>query len=100
FVERILADRIIDDRQLLALSDLSHSGDEILAPIDDRMIATVLLDERCLFIVADRADHGSAKMLCPLADDQSDTTGRGMDQDCLAALHGMSATHQVPGGHA
>jgi len=39
-------------------------------------------------------------MLCPLADDQTHATGRSMDQDRLAALHGMSAAYQVPGSHA
>ena len=64
------------------------------------MVAAILLGERGLLVVADGAEHGGAEMLCPLADDQPDPAGRGMDQDRLAGLHRMGAADQVPGGHA
>src|SRR6516225_2826951 len=39
-------------------------------------------------------------MLCPLADDQTHSASRGMDQNRLAGFHGMGAPYQIPGSHA
>ena len=58
------------------------------------------LGERRLLVAADRADHGGAEMLRPLADDEADPAGGGVDQDGLARLHHMGAADQVPRGHA
>ena len=86
FVERVLADRIVDHREFLAAGDLVDARDEILAAVVDRMVAAIRLGERRLLVVADRADHGGAEMLGPLADDQPDPAGRGVDQDRLAGF--------------
>ncbi len=91
---------IVDNRQLFARGDLDDAGDKIFAAINDRVIAPVSLDQCCLFIIAHGADDSGAEMLCPLAHDQPDTAGRGMDQDRLARFDLMGAADQIPGGHA
>src|SRR5207244_13145911 len=96
FVESVLADRIIDDRQSLALGQLTDPGDEILAPVVDRVVAAVTLGEGGLLVVADGADHGGAEMLGPLPDDKPGAAGRGLDQDRLAGFYGMGAADPIP----
>ena len=86
FVERVLADGVVDDRHFLAAGDLVDARDEILARVDDGVVAAMGLGELRLFVVADGADHGGAEMLGPLADDQADAARRGMDQDGLAGF--------------
>ena len=85
-LEGRLADRIVDHRHALPARDLAHALDEILLGVDDRMIAAVCARDLGLFLAADGADHGRAEMLRPLAHDQADTAGRGMDQDRVAGL--------------
>ena len=49
---------------------------------------------------ADGPDHRRAKRLGPLADDQPDSAGGGMDQDRVAALHAIDLPQQHLRGHA
>ena len=86
FQEGVPADRIVDDRQLVAAGDPFDLGDEILARIDDRVGAAMGARELGFFVGADGADHRRAERLGPLADDQPDAARRGMDQDRLARL--------------
>src|SRR5439155_21026900 len=85
--EGVLANRIIDDGQQLAAGDVLDAGDEILARVDDRMMAAMGLGELGLGIGADRADDGGTEMLRPLAEDEADAAGGGVDQDGAALLH-------------
>src|SRR5665213_1143340 len=100
FEEGVLADRIVDYRQLLAAGDLVDPGNEILAAVKDRVVAAMRLGERRLFLAADRADHRRAEMLRPLAGDEPDPASGGVDEDRLARLYDMGAADEVPGGHA
>ena len=66
------------------------------------------LGKLCLLVAADRADHGDAEMLGPLAEDQADAARRGMQQDGLAGfdpigladeiLHRQALQHHRRGG--
>jgi hypothetical protein len=49
---------------------------------------------------ADGADDGGAQSLRPLANDQPDTAGRGVNEDGVAGLHLVSPPQQVVRGHA
>src|SRR6185503_14682268 len=69
----------------------------LLAAVVDRVVAAMGLGERRLLVVADRADHRGTEMLGPLADDETDTAGRGVDQDRLARLHDMGAADLLLG---
>ena len=55
---------------------------------------------RGLLVGRDRADHGGAEMLRPLAQDQADAAGRRMHQDRVAGLHGIGVAQEIARGHA
>jgi hypothetical protein len=73
---------------------------EVLARVDDGVVAAVCLGQRRLLVGTDGADHGDAQCPRPLADDQADTAGRGMDQDGVARLHRAGTAQQVLRSHA
>jgi hypothetical protein len=64
------------------------------------VVAAVLAGELGLLVGAHGADHGGAEGLRPLADDQADAAGRGVDEDGVARLHAIGAPQQVLGGEA
>jgi hypothetical protein len=64
------------------------------------MVAAVGARQRGLFLRTDGADHRCAQMLQPLAGDQPDPAGGGMEQDGLAGLHPEGAADQIMHGHA
>ena len=53
------------------------------------------LRELRLLVAADGADHGGAEMLGPLAEDQADAAGRGVEQDGVAGLDLIGLADQV-----
>src|SRR3954454_4363754 len=93
--ESVPADRVVDDRDLLAASDLVNALHEVLARIDDGVGASMRLCEFCLFITADRTDHGNAQMLGPLAKDKSYAACRRMEQDRISGLDAVSLPDEV-----
>ena len=64
------------------------------------MIAAMRAGDLGLLLAADGADHGRAEMLGPLAHDQADAAGGGMDQDGVAGLHRIGFVQQIARGHA
>src|SRR4051812_318476 len=63
-----------------------EEGDDLLR-VDDRVVAAVGPGQLRLLVRADRADHGRAQRLEPLAGDQADAAGRGVEEDRVARLH-------------
>jgi len=59
--EGVLADGIEHDRYHSAIRYHPHLGDDILAPIDDRVIAAVLAGQGGLRVGQDRAKHVGAR---------------------------------------
>src|SRR3546814_11013734 len=49
-LEGILADRVIDHRHALAVGQLLHAGDEVLAAVVDGVVAAMRFRQRCLFL--------------------------------------------------
>ena len=78
FQKRVLADGVVNHRHFLAAGDLIDALHEILAGVNDGVSAAMRLRELRLLVAADDADHGGAKMFCPLAEDQADSAGRGV----------------------
>ena len=77
---------------------LTSAGKVWLA--DDDMGRAMGARQFGLLLGGDHADHGGAEMLCPLAHDQPDTAGRGVDDDGVARLHAIGAAEQVLRGQA
>ncbi len=97
-LERGLADRIVDHRHALAAGDLAHAWRKIV--VAQHVVAAVGAGDFGLVVAADRADHGGAEMLGPLADDQADAAGRGVDHDGVAGLHLVGGVEEIARGHA
>ena len=95
FQERVLADGVINDRNFLAAGDLVDALHEILAGVDDGVGAAMGLRELRLLVAADGADHGGAEMFGPLAEDQADAAGRGMQQDGIAGFDPIGLADQI-----
>ncbi|GJE43567.1 hypothetical protein AEGHOMDF_2746 [Methylobacterium soli] len=62
------------------------------------MVAAMRPGELGLLGGADGADHGGAEMLGPLAGDEADAPGGGVEQDGVAGLHREGPVQQVLGG--
>ena len=95
-----LPTEVVDHGYALPAGDGAHLLGKITLGIDNRMIATMPAGNLGLLPAADGANHGRAKMLGPLADDQADAAGGGMDQDEVAGLHRIRFVQQITGGHA
>ncbi len=80
--------------------NFANPFDEILAAVDDDVVTAVGTRQFGLLVAAHRADHGRAQMPRPLAGDQSDSAGGGVQQDGIARLHPVGAPQQVLSGHA
>ena len=78
-----------------ALGDLVDPLGEILVAIEDRVLRARLLGERGLLRRADAADHRCAQRLAPLAEDEPDAPGRGMDEDRVALFHPIGLAQQI-----
>ena len=95
FQERILADGIVNHWHLVASGDLVDTLYEIFPRVDDGVSAAVGLGKLCLLVAADRADHGDAEMLGPLAEDQADTPRRGVQQNGLAGFDPIGLADEI-----
>ena len=62
------------------------SATKSCARVDDRVIAAVGARKLGLFLASDGADDGRSERLGPLADDQPDAAGRGVNEDRVARL--------------
>ena len=62
-------------------------------------MAPVGAGEVGLLLAADGADHGSAQVVGPLAQDQADAAGGGMDQDHVAGRDRIGPPQQVARRH-
>ena len=99
--------RLIDADRVVKLPD-AISSEQAAAMMLQGMTAHMLLrqiyavgaGELGLFVAADRADDGCAERFRPLADDQPDAAGCGVDQDRLARLHPMDRAEEHVRGHA
>jgi hypothetical protein len=60
------------------------------------MVAAVCSGNRGLLIIPDRPDDRRAERLRPLAHDEPDTAGRGVDQNGVTALDFVNCTDQHP----
>src|SRR6202790_772050 len=81
-----LADAIVDDVAKLVAADLLDARHEILVVVEDDMIAAVGEREVALRLGADGTDDVGAERPRPLACEQADAAGRGMDQDPMVRL--------------
>ena len=64
------------------------------------MVATVGAREFGLFVGAHGADDGGADGLRPLAGDEADASGGGVEEDGVARLHLAGAVQEILHGHA
>ena len=60
----------------------------------------MLARDRRLFRRAHRANHGRAQMMRPLAHDQSDAAGSGVDQNGVAMADGIRSANEILRGQA
>ena len=74
--------------------------DEILARVDDRMLAAVGRGDLRLLLVAHRADDGRALQFRPLTGDQADASGRRVEQDDIAVADPVNLTNEILHGQA
>ena len=100
FQEGVLADGVVDHGALLAAGDLRDALHEVLAGVDDGVVATMGFREFCFLVAADGADHGGAEMLGPLAEDEADAAGRGVQQNGVAGFHAIGLADQILRGQA
>ena len=75
-------------------------ADKILSRIHNGVIAAVGPSVCRFFVRSDRADHRGADRLEPLAGNQANAAGRGVEQHRVAGLHLVRAPDQVLHGHA
>src|SRR5882672_7832439 len=75
--EGVAPDRVVDDGDPAAFGDLLHARDEILAAVDDRVVAAVRGGDARLLVAADGSDDGGAEGLAPLTQDPADAAGGG-----------------------
>ena len=75
-------------------------GREAIVARDDWGVATMIARDSRLLVSAHRADHACAEIFCPLADEQSYATRRGMDQNRLAGFDLMGSVKEIFRGQA
>ena len=68
-----------------SVSSRTRVGD-VLARVEDDVVAAVGAGQLGLRVARDGADHGQAQQLGPLGDDQADAAGGGVQQDGVAGL--------------
>ncbi len=98
--EGLLAHGVVDRVHALAAGDLPHPGNEVLAGVDDGVVAAVGTGDLRLGIGAHGADHRGPQAPGPLAGDQADATGGRVDQHRVTGFHPVDAPQQVVGRHA
>ena len=85
-VERCRARSVVDDGQLAAVRDLSHTLHEVVSAVNDGMGAAVCSGDLALLLARDSSNHRGAQRRRPLAQDQPGPPCGRMDQDRVAAL--------------
>ena len=99
-LEGRLADRIVGRGDALAAGNFAHSGRDILVAVQNRMVTAIGPRELRLLFRADAADDVGAEQVGPLAQDQADATGSGIDQNIVAGLYRISPKQQVMRGES
>ena len=79
-VPGVLADRVVDHLDALAAGDLLDPRGEVLAAVVDREGGAVVARQRAFLVAAGGADQLQAERLRPLAGDQADAAGRGVEE--------------------
>src|SRR5262249_3428924 len=82
-----LANAVIDHLAQLPTGDLLHLGDEILVAVEDHVMGAVFLGEFGFVSRSDGADYVRPEVVGPLAGDEPDAAGGGMDKHVIALLH-------------
>ena len=94
------ANTVIDHRHAGAVGDLHHSRGEILGAVVDGVVTAMGLGDGRLLVAADGPDDGRAKLVQPLANDQTDAAGGGMEQHGLAGFDRKRLGDQIGRGEA
>ena len=94
--KRGLADAVIDDVAEFVAADLLDARDEILVVVEDDVIAAIGEREVGLRLGADGADDMGAERPRPLAGEQPDAAGGGVDQHPMVRLDLEGLVQQVP----
>ena len=98
--ERVLADAVVDDADAGAVGDLAHALRDVLVAVEDHVVAAVRARHLGLRFRRHGADHVEAEQLRPLRDDESDTAGRGVQQDQSPACSGQIRRIRYADGQA
>ena len=91
-----LADAVIDDVAKLVAADLLDARHEILVVVEDDVIAAIGEREVGLRLGTDGADDMGAERPRPLACQQADSAGGGMNQHPMVRLDLEGLVQQVP----
>ena len=94
--KRGLADAVIDHVAEFVAADLLDARDEILLVVEDDVIAAIGEREIGLCLGADGADDVRAQRLRPLAREQADAAGGGVDQHAMVRLDLEGLVQQIP----
>src|SRR5258708_35457682 len=81
-----LANPVIDHLAELATGDFLHLRNEILIALENNMMGAVLPRELGLLLRADGPDHIGTEVARPLACDEADAAGGGMNEHVIAFL--------------
>src|SRR5260370_36404941 len=90
-----LANPVIDHLAELAAGDLLHLRSEILIAVENDMMGAVLLRKLALLLRADGPAHISTEVVRPLACDEADAAGSGMDEHIIAFLDLVCPAQQI-----
>ena len=80
------ADAVVDDRHAGPVGDLPDPGRDVLAGVDDGVLAAVRHGDGGLRVRGDAADDLDAEQARPLREEQADPAGRGVQQHRVARL--------------
>ena len=98
--KRVLADGVVDDVRALPARELLHARSEVVAALDQHVLATHGPHHRCLGVAADDGDHVRAEMQRPLRQDAADAAGGGVHDDDRALAHLVRPAQQYLRRHA
>src|SRR5262249_750750 len=94
------ADAVVNPLAQLAAGDLLHLGGEIFIAVEDDLVGAVFLGEFGLVLRTDGADHVGAEIVRPLAGDEADAAGGGMDEHGVTLLPSIGTAEQILYRHA
>ncbi len=98
--EGVFADAVVHDRHFFTAGQRDHPRGNVFGRVVDDVVAAARACELGFFRGTDRADHRDAEVARPLAGDQSDTAGRGVEQNRLAAAQFVRLAKQILNGEA